>query len=183
MNWTVFGIFAYLFLAMQQGLAGLFAISTGSGSVGPRFELILATFIGLFAPGRVTLVAWGLLGLAADLLNVSHDGTIVIGPYTLGFLAGGVTVLQVRLLVLRTHPLSHGFAVFCSGIAVALVVVINLTVRGWWYGQPDGYGALNDLLNRSMGALYTCLLAVLLTWPLMKATPLLGLPLSRNARR
>ena len=183
MNWTVFAIFAYVFWAMSQGLSGLFIISTGTGDVAPRFELILAMFVSLFAPGRVALAAWGIMGFCVDLLSVNHDGAILVGPYTLAFLAGGITVLQVRTMVLRTHPLSHGFAVFCSGIAVALVVVIIFAVRGWWYGMPEGYSSVDDLINRALSAVYTAALAVLFAWPLMKMVPLFGLQLSRTTRR
>ena len=63
MRWTVFFVFAYLFLALETGLDKLLAYNHAS----PSFLLVLAVFVGLSAPR--TAVVWALLvlGLLTDL--------------------------------------------------------------------------------------------------------------------
>jgi cell shape-determining protein MreD len=182
MNWTVFGIFCYLFLAMQRGLSGLFTFNTGLGDLTPRFELVLVMFVGLFAPARSVIVAWMVVGALVDLLTPTPAGATLVGPHALAFGAGGMVMLQLRTLVLRTHALSHAFCVFCSGLAVALVAVSIFLVRSWCYQAEAPYPAMGALAGHALGALYTAVLAMVMTWPLIRLIPLFGLQLSRTAR-
>ncbi len=183
MNWTVFAIFAYLFVAMQQGLAGLFLIPLGGGQILPRFELVLVVFVALFAPMRTVLFAWAIVGVLIDLVSTTATGATLIGPHAIAYLAGGIVVLQLRTMVLRTHPLSHAFGVFCSALAVALVLVAIYSIRDWSYGGEADYPATADLIHRVLGGVYTAALAMVITWPLVRIIPVFGLQLSRTARR
>jgi len=183
-NWTVFAIFAYVFLAVQNGLAPVMRLASDwqYGPVTPRLELILAVFVGLFAARGTTLAAWAIMGLAVDLLTEYPEGLTLIGPFTLGFLAGGVILHYVRGMVLRTHPLSLAFCVFVCGLAVQLIVVAIFTVRAWYDPMP-GFSGGSALLGRILGMVYTAALALVLAWPLMKTVNLFGLQTSRQVRR
>ncbi len=187
MNWTVYAIFVYAFLALQTGLAPAFTLADGwrYGPIAPRLELILVVFVGLFASRGATLAAWLVMGLAIDLLHLYPplaSAPILVGPFTLGFLAGGLIVHHIRGMVLRTHPLSMAFCVFVSGLAVSLVVVVLFTIRSWYEPMP-GFAAGPQLLARILSLAYTAALSLLFAWPLLKAINLLGLQVSRQARR
>lgn len=183
MNWTVFGIAAYLSLALQQGLAAVLAIDGRWGVVVPRLELVLLTFVALFAGTRTTIAAWVVVGLLMDLGELSRGEAVIVGPYTLACVAGAFTVLQLRATVLRTHPLSMAFCTICAGVAVSLIFVGIHSVRGMLYGFDGAYAPLTDLVCRSLGALYTAVFALLLAVPLVKMVPIFGLQLSRQIRR
>jgi len=184
MNWTIFAIFAYVFAALQVGLAPVIALDGRFGPVVPRFDLVLVTFIGLFAATRATLTAWAVMGLVIDLAMPPHVGGVtLIGPYTIGFLFGGFAVLQLRTLVLRTHPLSMAFCTMAAGLAAQLVVVLIFTIRSWYDPAFAEYRAVADLIARSLGLLYTAAFALLLALPLVRLVPVFGLQLSKHASR
>jgi len=183
MNWTVFVIMAYLFVAMREGLGGLFMVSTGWGNVTPHFEWVLVMFIALFAPARQALIAWAIMGVMIDLVTTSRSGATLFGPHALGYIAGGIVVVQLRVTVLRTHPLSHAFCTFCAGLAASLVIVLILSLRNWFYTADAPYAPLADLVNRLLCAMFTAAMAMVMTWPLLKLVPVFGLQLSRTARR
>lgn len=184
MNWTLFAIFAYLFAALQAGLAPVIALDGRFGPIIPRFDFVLVVFVGLFASPKPTLVAWAAMGLLIDLALPPHAGGVtLIGPYTIGFLFGAFAVLQLRTLVLRTHPLSLAFCTVTAGLAVQLVVVLIFTVRSWYDPPFANYSATADLTARAMGLLYTAIFALLLAFPLVRMVPVFGLQLSKHASR
>jgi hypothetical protein len=183
-NWTVFTIFAYVFLAVQSGLVPAMRLASDwpYGPVSPRLELILVVFVGLFAARRTSLAAWATMGLAVDLLTEYPDGVTLIGPFALGFLAGGLVLHHLRGMVLRTHPLSLAFSVFVCGLAVQLVVVAIFAIRASYDPMP-GFSGGSALAARLLGLIYTAAIALVLAWPLMKTVNLLGLQISRQIRR
>jgi len=184
MNWTLFAIFAYLFAALQTGLAPVIALEGRFGPIVPRFDFVLVVFVGLFAAPRPTMVAWAAMGLLIDLAMPAHVGGVtLIGPYTIGFLFGGFAVLQLRTLVLRTHPLSLAFCTVAAGLAVQLVLVLIFTIRSWYDPPFANYSAVADLTTRAFGLLYTAIFALLLAFPLVRMVPAFGLQLSKHASR
>ncbi|MFA7236323.1 MAG: hypothetical protein WC058_05615 [Phycisphaeraceae bacterium] len=183
MNWLVFSILAYLFTALQLGLSPTLAIHSRFGPITPHFELALLVLPGLFAPSRQTVLSWAVMGLILDLAIQPYVGdATIIGPHALGYAAGGYVVLQLRTMVVRTHPLSWCFAAVAGGIAAMLVVTGILTFRGW-YDPAMHIRPAAELAARMLDVLYSAPFALLFAWPLMKLSPALGLQLSKNATR
>lgn len=184
MRWFVFGILAYLFMAVQ--VSGVIDLPAGGfGAFGrPFVVLILAVFVGLSAPPRAAMIAWGTLGLLLDLTTVwplaGSGGVTIIGPYALGCLAAGYTLLELRGMLFRQHPLTLGAMVVLCGVAMHLVVVGLFTIRQW-YDPLDDWIAKEQLLTRGAGLAYTAALAVVLAWPLLKLAPALGFQASKSA--
>lgn len=176
MNWVVFAIFAYLTLALQQGLMPLLEMRVGQEHITPQLVLILAAYVGLFAPRAATIGAWVVLGLLVDLTSGYEllDGKqqlTLIGPYTLGYLAGGYVVWQFRNMVYRRHPLSMGFLVVFCGVAVELVVVLIMTVRQTYDPLLD-WSALPQLGLRGLALLYSGAVGAILAIGLLRLVAL-----------
>lgn len=183
MRWFVFIVIAYLFMAVQ--VSGVLDLPAAFGAFGrPFVVLILAVFVGLSAPPRIAMIAWGTLGLMLDLTTVwplaGSGGVTVIGPYALGALAAGYTLLELRGMLFRQHPLTLGAMVVLCGVAMHLVVVGLFTIRQW-YDPLDDWIAKEQLLTRGAGLAYTAALAVVLAWPLLKLAPALGFQASKSA--
>ncbi len=182
MNWLVFTLFGYLFLAMHQGLAGALQVETNWGLVVPQFVLVYAVYLGFFAPRGAVMWSWGLLGFALDLLTVYTGGAVLIGPCTLGMLAGAVVVIQLRAMVLRTHPISHGFCVALCGLGYVLVSVGVLAVRRFYDAVPDA-SPLGMFGAQLLAVLYTAALSVPIAWVMVKLLPVFGFQGVKLGRR
>ena len=173
MNWWVFGVFSYLFLAFQSSLGTVLALPTNFGDVEPRFLLIPAVLVALHAPARTTTIAWFILGLLLDLTS-DHGGLSLIGPYTLGYLGAAYVALQLRGSVLRRHPLTYMFLILICGGAVHLIVTGVLTARVVVYVPPDGWSAVNRLVIGALSLVYTAVIGFIVAVPMLKISPLLG---------
>lgn len=197
MNWALFAVMFYVLLAMQTGLSSLFGVHVewfGGLDLAPRFVLILPVFIGLFGPARTAMVAFALTGFCLDLLSpleswANQQGTTMmpqqltlIGPYTLGYLVGGYLTLQLRGMVFRGNPLSLSFCVIVAGIAVHLIVVALLSLRGW-YDPVVGFSASSAMLERGLSLIYTGLITIVIAWPLLKLKPFFGFQVSKTRGR
>lgn len=191
MRWWIFAAAVYVVLAIQVGLAPALSIATPLGEVQPRFVLLLAVLIGLSAPPSAALVACLVLGTLLDLVTpwtVALDGAeatelTLIGPYALGYLAGGYALLQLRTMVFRRQPLTIGTMVLLSGFAVQLIVVAVLSIRGWyepivgWLAPPGAAAGsgMRQLALRVLALLYTAVIGVALALPLTRLGPALGI--------
>lgn len=198
MSWRVFAILAFIFLAVQEGLAPALSISgTELGQIRPQFVLLLAVTVALGAAAQQNMAAWAVLGLIMDLATVRpmSDGTglTFIGPYTFGFMAAAIVSQQLRGVVHRRHPLSVVFMVLMCGLAVHLVVVCILGVRNWltistsWYGVPiqgwtSGWPATRELGRGLIEVAYTAVFGFLLAAPLFRLHVLLGFSSGRSRR-
>lgn len=188
MNWLVFSILAYVFTALQLGLSPTLAIDSRFGPIAPHIELALLVLPGLFAPSRQAVLSWAIMGLVIDLAAQPYAMTpagavySIIGPYALAYAAGGYVVLQLRTLVVRTHPLSWCFASGVGGAAAMLVITGILTIRVW-YDPAMQIRPSAELAARMLDVLYTAPFALLLAWPLMKLAPAAGLQTSKGATR
>lgn len=174
MNWLLFMILAYLAVAGQIGLSALLRIGTPIGTIQPRLELILVAAVAIAGTTKPAITACVLLGLAADLATTHAGGHIVVGPYTLGFTAAAILVLQLRLALMSGHPVSIALSVFIAGLAVALVVTGVWTARAALLNHPPQYAPMADLTDRLIGAAYTAAIALPLAWPLRRLMPHLG---------
>jgi len=175
MRWTVFLIFAYLFLAVEIGLDRLLEY----GGVSPSFLLILGVFVGLSAPRMTVVWTMLILGLLTDLTygHTMSDGRLLwlTGPATLGYLCGALVVLQLRALVVRESAISLAVMVFVVGVFVHLVVVAILTLRGlpWPTASPIAdWSAADELAGRFFELLYSAILALPLGFVLARTEPL-----------
>jgi hypothetical protein len=188
MRWSVFFIFAYVFLAIETGLDVLLEF----GQVAPSFMLVLAVFIGLSAPR--TSVIWSMLALGL-LTDVTRDYSTVdqqvlrlIGPATLGYLAGAVVVLQLRPMVYRDSVIALVVMVFVVGIFVYLVTVAMLTIRSlpflpWSIGDPiAGWSAASELVTRFSELVYCAIVAVPLGILLLRTEKLWAFQLAKGSR-
>lgn len=159
MNWLVFGITAYMFLAAQIGLHPLIVFN----DVTPNLLLILAVFVGLSASSRVTLAALMLLGLLLDLQpGPLSRGGVIVGPNALGYLVGGYAILQLRNLVFRDSVATIVLMVFAVGGFAALVEVMLYSFRGlpWPANEAISWSAMEQLSHRFYALLYTAIVAI-----------------------
>jgi len=183
MSWWAYAIAAYLVMATQTSLASALAFETGFGVAQPQFALIFAVFIAIAAPANTALIACGVLGLLVDatttrtVMEFDASGAVVrelgltlIGPHTLGYLAGGYVVLHLRPMLFRQHPMTLGAMTLASGMAVHLIVVALLSVR-MWYEPIKGFGAMSELTVRGVSLLYSAVLAVPLALALGALAP------------
>lgn len=181
MNWIIITLIGYLFVALHQGLAPVFSIDTPWGTATPRLVLVFAVYLGLLAPTAGVVWAWALIGFVLDLLTALPGQGVIIGPYTIGYLIGAIVVLQLRSMVLRTHPVSHAFCVLGAGVAVHGVVSAIMGIRQI-YDPAAGYDGLHDAAVRMLAVAYTVPFAAVLAWPLIKAAPAFGFSAARGAR-
>lgn len=173
MNVIVVVLVGYLFIALQQGLAPAFDVTMRWGTLTPQLVLIFAVYLGLLAPVNTVVWAWAAIGLSMDLLTPTAEGALLIGPYTVSYLAGAFVVRQLRGMVLRTHPISHAFCVIGAGLAVHLVVTAIFGIRQV-YDPIDGYAALRDMGARVLAVLYTAPFAAAIAWPMIRGSVIFG---------
>lgn len=182
MRWLIFGLWVYLLLVLQTGLAGLWRL--GSGEVQPDLLLVLLVFIGLWCDRKHEAMSAALvLGLLIDLTRQAvgdADSAIdltVLGPHALGALLGVWVCFRLRMVLFRDGWMVLAPLVLVSGLAVHLVAVVLLTLRGlplplwlpWGHSPIPGWSMALELLNRFLGLLMTCVLAMPLGWLLIKS--------------
>jgi len=179
MRWWVFAIVAYLLLALQVGLTDAVALQTSHGSVAPRLLLLLAVLVGLWASESVTITAWAILGLLTDLVSPHPGGLHLLGPYTLGYLAGAYIILQVRPMLFRRHPLTVASMMIVCGGAVHLTVVALLTARMLMGAALPDWSAADQLTVRMMCLFYSAAVGGVLAIVLVRFVPLFGFETSK----
>lgn len=180
MNWLLFIIAAYVFLVLQTSLHSFLMI----GGASPDFLLILLVFVGIYAPARVLGWAALILGLATDL-QVGPMSVSIIGPATLGYLAGAYVILQLRMLVFRESLITFAVMVFIVGLAVFLVTVFMYSFRSlpWPLGQPVvGWSATEALVHRFFVLIYTMVLSLPVGYLLLRAAPWFGFTNQTHSR-
>jgi len=190
MRWTVFALAAYAALALQVGLARHVSL----GSAQPQIVLLLAVFVALSAPTRTAVVACGILGLFMDLLASPYvlaatatlepapQAATILGPYTLGYMAGGYLVVQLRPMLFRHHPLTMAAMALAAGAEAHLLVVGLLWLRNW-YEPIEGFIASAELGVRGLGLLYTAGLGLLLAYPAKWITPAFAFHTGKHSGR
>lgn len=175
MRWPVVAIMAYLVLGLETAVKPALSISSGEFRFDPTFVVPLLTFIALAGPTVPVLWCSLLLGMVVDLYTQRDAGDVVVlGPYSLGYMAGSYLVLVMRGLMFRRSPLSMIFLSILATAVCELVVVFLLTSRHVVYSSPEFWSAGHELLNRLFGAAYTALSAGVLSLILFPLTPLFG---------
>lgn len=181
MRWTIFAIFALVFLVLETSLRVVLRLEA-VGRVTPSFMASLLVFLALFAPRQYALWAALILGVLMDLsTELQQPGTrnlYVIGPYALGYVAAAFAVVQIRSMVFRRRLLTFCILTFVAMAVVAIVTVTAYTLRSWlpwsdaWY--PIEPSAIGELVQRLGIAVYSALLAIPLGWLLMHTMRLWG---------
>lgn len=183
MKWPVFAIAAFVFVVAQLSLRSVFTLNS-IGGVSPNLVAIFAVFVCLFATRSAALWACWMLGMALDLAPQAHAASIhVIGPNTLGFVAGGLIVLQLRAMVFRRRALTIGLLTLLFVIGAAVIAVFILALRNVYDAEPAiPGGPLAEFARRLGVALYSAILAIPLGWLLSVSIPLWSFPMSPQRR-
>jgi len=175
MNWLVFLIAAWIVLGMEVGLRDAFQV--GVSSVAPSFLMVLVVFVSLWARPATLLGASAMIGVLMDLVHQvpTKDGetVVIVGPWALGCMAAGYTVLNFRGMMFRRNPITAGILAVIAGAVAAAVVVSLLRLRGS-YDRIEFGGAAVELWPRLGSALYTGVIAIPMTWVLHRLGGLMG---------
>ncbi|MEX2672579.1 MAG: hypothetical protein WD294_10760 [Phycisphaeraceae bacterium] len=186
MKWPIFAIAVYVLVALQVSLASAMRFETAGGVVEPMFMLALLVFVGLSATPRVVVVAAVVMGVVLDATMVwpmaDGRGMTVLGPFALGYLAGGVALLQIRPMVFRQHPLAYAVMILFAGFAVQLVVVGLFSVRIWYDPMAD-FAPASQLFLRTLSVFYSAVVGALLSVPLVAASSVFGFTTTKVGRR
>jgi hypothetical protein len=137
----------------------------GGGGGSPSLIVPFIVFVALFAStGAATWTAL-VLGLATDLSTLRGDeGLVIVGPYSLGYLAIAWFILRVRSLVNRKNPVVIVTLAVLSDLLAAFVIIFILGLRRllFWGSWSDGAAEplLTEFWHRTVGAFYTALPAL-----------------------
>ncbi len=177
MRWSIFAIFAYLFIALQIGLGDLFEIQ----GVRPELLFIFMIFIAALAPSNYVFKSAILLGLLSDLftayLTSDQQNITIIGPHALGYALGAVFALQLRTMLFRQHPVSITLMVFLAGLTSHLTAIFLISVR-WLLGEwlvfwpAFNWSPTDQLVERFLMILYTTIMTIPIAWILLRMMPL-----------
>jgi hypothetical protein len=184
MTWPAMLVLSWVLLALDHGLRGLLML----GESGPRPSLIFALVvaIGLAAPAPTATWAALALGATVDLLDqaTTRSGELrtILGPNALGYLAAMQFILAMRPLMNKRNPLSFGFLALTGSIISGVIVVILYTFRTI-YNDPIVWHAKHELLVTLGSAVYSGVIAVLLSLALIPLSGFLGLPQQGQQRR
>ena len=166
MRWLVFWLMAYLFAGLQVGASPLLRL--GASDVRPDFLFILMVFIAATGPAVPVLWAALVLGLLVDLTTTQGmPGSVIIGPYALGFALGALLILQMRAMVYRRHPLTTALLTLLAGAATHLLATFLLTAHQLISSRSSqglsGWSATDTLVNAFLVTLYSSVVTLLLT--------------------
>jgi len=164
MNWFMFGLAAWLSMGLERGFRP--ALKLGGGDIAPYFPVVLVAFVALWAPAPQALLGAVVVGVVWDVLSpvaVADGGSVVVvGPHALGLGLAAYTVVTVRGVMLRKNVLTLAMLAGLGGALTQLVAVSLLVVRSL-YDEVVFPSALGALGGRLGSAVYTALLAALLT--------------------
>ena len=175
MNWIVFAIFTYLFIAFQEGLRNVIALPAGMGGMAPALLLVLGVYICLYARTHIALWSMLILGALTDLLTTTIPGGPVIGPAALGYMLAGIAVLQMRGFVFKQSIFTLAFLTFISGILSSLTIITLYKLRtlGWLTNEPiPGWYSAEQMFRYFMMLLYSSAVAFPLGFVLFKVLPI-----------
>jgi len=158
-RWPVFAIVAFGFVVVQLSLRNVLTLQSLK-QISPDLVACLAVFIALFANRTSALWACWMLGVAMDLAPSDDDPSyVLIGPHALGYVFGGLLVVQLRTMVFRRRAITIGFLTLVFLLATSILAVFLLAVRSWYPGAPE-YPAMAELWRRVLIAVYSGVLAI-----------------------
>jgi rod shape-determining protein MreD len=165
LNWILVLVIAYLLCLMQTGMTSWLR---WWGEASPNLLLVLLIFLGLHAPLHTLAMASVVLGVAYDL---THSTPFGFG--TISFALIGLSMVQLRQMVFREHPISHATLGLVCGVMLAVILVVLQWFRGWVFEIPiESRSSLGVLLK---SAVLTIPATVVLVWLLRKYRSTLGL--------
>lgn len=184
MNWAAFLVVAWVFFGAELGLKD--ALQLGQVGVAPSCVVALLVFVSMSATPLASLTSGLVIGLLLDLTHAAPvDGggqaITMVGPYSLGAVAGAYAVLVTRGLVMRHNPLTFAFLVFVASLIMNVVAVSVFQVRSWY--DPVSVSAGRELLLRAGSAGYSAALALALGPALRLMSAVFGFPASQRARQ
>ncbi|MFP4053564.1 MAG: rod shape-determining protein MreD [Phycisphaerae bacterium] len=179
MHWIPFLIASFVVAAIQQSLGRVWTF----GHVGPDLLAILSMLAALRArtATQAALAAW-VLGLLADLTTASGPaGATVIGPMSVGYVVAATGVFRVREMFFAEHPLAQLFlaGAFCA-VSHTIWIIAQMLLGPVPLTLPDFVQTMGNMLGI---ALYTAVVAMVLSLPLRYLGGLLGVPATRALRR
>lgn len=177
MNWLTFSVIAWLCFGLELGLKGGLRIGP---SIAPSFVMSYAVFLALLAPHRSALWACFALGLLCDLtakigLSGLDRSVTLVGPYTLGYLLAGQLVVTMRAMMIRKNPFTMALLAVLASAVAGVVVVAVYSFRSILLGDPLAIQPTPELLGRLASAVYTGLLALVMSLVLIPMAPAFGL--------
>ena len=180
MRWVVFLVAAVITTVLDVSFIDGLA-PDAARVIRPSLTVVLAVFLALSAPRMTALWACFCLGLLLDLSWPVTDNEnrllYLVGPYTLGYVAGAWLTVRSRPVLFRQRALTigvvaTGFVLVVHAVAVTLYLLRSL--------HPSGGVIWTDgSIGRAIGAallatVYTGLMAIPAGWLLVKSAPLWG---------
>jgi rod shape-determining protein MreD len=158
MRWPAFILVSYFAIGLQLGLNGVL----GLGAWMPSLPLIIVLFVALHAPAKAAL-------LGAALVGVGHDAiaSVPFGTYTFSYGIVALASLQLRQVMYREHPFTHGTLALLMGLLLAVLFAVGnfvrarLTPAGELIFAPSFLGTVATSIT-------TAMLAVPMIWALRK---------------
>ena len=163
MRWLPFLILAVLGIVCQTTLVPWIRIS-GSG---PDVLFLLAVYYALWGPWPDAALAGLALGFFLDLYTLGQPGRIGLHAFCFGGAAWGI--IQVRQMVVRTHPVAQILVTLFFGAAVECAAALY-----YIWASPDRT-TVAGLAWAGLSALYTAALSPLVLWVLSRFNKLTGL--------
>jgi rod shape-determining protein MreD len=179
MRWVVFLVAAVICVVLDVSFLDGLAPDAGR-LIRPSLTAVLAVFLALSAPRMTALWACFVLGLLLDLsYPVTHEGRVLylVGPFTLGYVAGAWLTIRTRPVLFRQRALTIGVVATVFVVVVNVVAVVLYLLRSL---HPSGGVSWTDAsIARTVGvrllaAVYTGLVAIPAGWLLVKTVPLWG---------
>lgn len=175
MNWFAFALASWICFGLEIGLRDY--LSLQSSAVAPSFVIAFLVYIAMHASQRAVLWAALILGLLVDLTGSFAQSTsgdaVLLGPHAVGFMLGAQIVLSLRGMIVSRNPLSLGVLSLAVAAVAQIVVVAFLTVHKL-FGDPIIWDPSESLVQGLLSAVYTGILATLLSLLFIPLSPLFG---------
>jgi len=183
-NWLAFALVAWVCFGLELGLKGGLRIGP---SVAPSFVMSYAVFLALLAPHRTALWTSLILGVFCDLtarigLAGLDRSVTLVGPHALGYLLAGQLVVTMRAMMIRKNPLTMAVLAVLASAVAGIVVVALYTFRELVLGDPLAIQPTGEILQRLGSAVYTGLLALVMSLVLTPLAPAFGLQPAQGRR-
>jgi len=177
MNLALFVLLLWVALGLEVGLKE--ALRLRDLPIAPSFVFCCVTLVAMFASPSVVRWTAIAVGLMMDLLSVlpvrdSLADVRIVGPHMLGFVVGCEIIMLVRSSTIRRNPLTMGFLAGIGAMGGAVVMVCVFTLRAWVL-DPLVWDLWFQTWTRTLSALYTGIVGVVLAFGLLPLAPLLGM--------
>lgn len=183
MNLFLLAILAWIALGLEMALSPV--LDAGASGVRPSFLIPLVVFVALHAEERPTYWVALILGLLIDLIGpaalVDGGAVTIPGPHALGFLLAAQMTLSLRGMVIRRNPLTLVVLSVIAAAACSLVAIALMTLRSL-IDPSTAWRGSGELVPGLLSAVYTGVVALVLSFPLFALSPFFGFPNLHAAR-